>query len=568
MIQLRPYQERAVAQLRSVIGAGKRRPILVAATGSGKTVCAVAILLGALAKGSRVLFLAHRRELIKQPLAKLVRAGIPYDQIGIIMAGVESARSGLLPFALEQATDDQIWSSVARRRPVAPIQIGSIDTIRARGVMPPADLVVIDECHRSCSAGYVKLIEAYPKAIILGMTATPVRADGQPLGTIFDEMVHVASYRELAEQGYLVIPRVFTVPAQELPDLGNVKIAKSGLNKGDYDHAELIAAVDKTGLVGDLVEHYQTHGNGAPAIAFAVSVDHSKHIVERFCDAGIPALHVDGETPTAERDAAIRKLREGEVKLLSNVDVFTEGTDVPCVKVIILARPTKSLRVYLQQVGRGSRPYGDLPFIILDHAGCVLEHGLPQDDREYSLTSERKRKKKDPATTPKTCPCCYAVLPAQARSCGTVQPQGKPCRCGAVCGYVFGQEPGERGVPEENEGKLIEVRAADTDEKRAYWEQLCHTAVERGYKPGWAKYKYKDKFKVWPPTSFGVPDIPRPIYSEDEKHAELEKLIRIGQIKGYEPTWAVIRYTAKFGHGPDMAEVSRIATQEPVPWAI
>jgi DNA repair protein RadD len=567
MIEPRPYQELGFAELRARIGRGKRRVLLVGPTGMGKTVLAVMVLMGALARGSRVLFLAHRRELIYQPFARLVRAGVLYDQIGIVMAGVPNAHASVLPFDLGAAKDIELWKALARRRPTAPIQIGSVDTVRARGVAPPADIVFVDEAHRSLSNTHRNIIAQYPNAVVVGLTATPVRADGQPLGDVFDDMIVVSSYRELAEQGYLVTPRVFTVPSADLPDLGHIKIAKSGLNKGDYDHAELVAAVDQTGLVGDLVEHYKTHGNGAPAIAFAVSRDHSRHVAERFTAAGIPALHVDGETDPKERDEAVEKLRDGRVKLLSNVDVFTEGTDVPCVKVIILARPTKSLRVYMQQVGRGSRPSGNLPFIVLDHAGCALEHGLPQDDREWSLTADRKKAKKK-TTSSTTCPCCYAVLPSGAKVCKTEQPEGKPCMCGSVCEFRFGVETGgDKSVPEEHDGKLIEVRPADQEEKREYWNQLCHTAVERGYKPGWAKYRYKEKFGVWPPNTFGVPHIERPHYTEEQKREELRRLVQLGRDRGYDAAWAFIRYQAKFGESAPLEQVSA-AAQEEVRWAI
>lgn len=569
MIQARPYQADAVERTRGAIARGRRRPLLVAPTGAGKTCIAAMILCSAIERGSRVLVTAHRRELIMQPFAKLIRAGVSYDQIGIIMANVPNARANVLPFDLTNATDDELWRAMARRRPTAPIQIASIDTLRSRGVLPPADLVVIDEAHRALSPSHSKLVAQYPNAVILGMTATPIRCDGQPLGSMFDEMIVVSTYRELAEQGYLVIPRVFTVPAKDLPDLANVKICKTGLNKGDYDHAELVAAVDATGLVGDLVEHYQTHGMGMQALAFGVSIEHSKHIAERFCAAGIPALHVDGSTPSAERDAAVRKHRDGEIRILSNVDVFGEGTDLPWVKVVILGRPTKSLRVFLQQCGRGSRPYNGLPYILLDHAGCVLEHGLPHDDRDYSLTSERKAKKKTPATSVKTCPCCYAVLSVQTRVCNTEQPEGKPCGCGTVCTYAFGSEAGgDRSVPEEAEGNLIEVRQADLDEKRAFWEQLCQKAIFRGYKIGWAKYKYKEKFGVWPPTSFGVPQVERPQYTEDEERAELKKLVQLGRDRGYEPAWALLRFQGKFGKPAPLGWVSEAAREESVPWAI
>jgi DNA repair protein RadD len=461
VIQGRPYQLDAIDRVRRTLQRGARRILLVAPTGAGKTAVAALILLAAVERGSRALVVAHRRELIRQPFAKLVRVGVPVESIGIIMASVREGESErALPLDLDTCTDDELWRRFARKRSDAPIQIASIDTLRRRDA-PDVDLVIVDEAHRAQAKSYRDMLARLEDPYVLGMTATPIRLDGRSLGELFDAMVEVSTYAELVQLGFLVEPRVFTVPTSSLPDLARVKICKSGLHKGDYDPSALREACDQTGLVGDIVEHYKTHGGGLQALAFAVSIEHSKRIAEQFCNAGIPALHIDGTTPERERDAAIEAHRRGDVRVLCNVDLFGEGTDLPWCKVVILARPSKSVRVFLQQCGRGSRPWGGLPYTLLDHAGLVLEHGLPQAARSWSLQDTKKRAGTH-HTGVKQCPCCYAALPTNVRMCGTPQPV--PCGCGSVCRYEFGHVAGEsRAMPEMREGTLTQVTSLEAE---------------------------------------------------------------------------------------------------------
>jgi DNA repair protein RadD len=458
-VRLRPYQERAVTELRELIGMGARRIIIVAATGSGKTTVAGHLIGRAASKGRRSLFIAHRRELINQAYDRMVQMGLPETDVGIIMA------------------------RDPRRRPGARVQIASINTLRNRP-KPRADVVFIDESHRALAKSYRDLATHYPDAIHIGLTATPYRADGRGLGDMYDELVQVSSPRELIREGYLVEPRVFTVPPNALPDLSSVRV-----RRGDYHEAELAEAVDKQSLVGNIVEHWHRHAQGLRTVAFAVSVKHSMHIAEQFRQAGVPAEHLDGTTPLDVRDGILARLDSGETLVASNVGVLQEGWDQPSVKCAILARPTKSTGLYLQQAGRILRPWGGLQAIILDHAGCALSHGLPQDDREFSLDPARKRRKGAAAGPPlKTCEQCFAIVHAATRLC-------------PECGFVF-QPP--REVPEETHGDLQEVSPGGLREKRAAWKKLCAVAATRGFKPGWAHHRYREKFGASPPASFAL----------------------------------------------------------------
>ena len=403
------------------------------------------------------LFIAHRRELINQAYGRLLQMGLPEDEVGVIMA------------------------RDPRRRPGARVQVASIDTLRNRP-KPRADIVFTDECHRILARSHRDVAAHYPDAIHIGLTATPYRADGRGLGEMYDELVQVSSPLELIQQGYLVEPRVFTVPQESLPDLSGIRV-----RRGDYSETELAEAVDRQSIVGNIVEHWHRHAQGLRTVAFAVSVRHSQHIAEQFRQAGVPAEHLDGTTPLEARDAILHRVDTGETLVVSNCLCLQEGWDQPSVKCAILARPTKSTGLYLQQAGRILRPWGGLGAVILDHAGCALEHGLPQDDRELTLDSAKKRTT-GPGTGPplKTCEECYAVVHAATRLC-------------PECGFVF-QPP--REVPQETGGDLVEVSADGLREKRVAWEKLCAVAATRGFKPGWAYHRYREQFGASPPASF------------------------------------------------------------------
>jgi len=496
---LRPYQADAVARSREALRAGRRCILLVAPTGSGKTVIAAHIIASAVARGRRVLFVAHRRELIDQAFGKLRDAGLA--DVGVIMAGDR------------------------RRNPVAPVQVASIDTLRRRA-KPASDLVIIDEAHRALARSYAELREAYPLATHLGLTATPYRADGRGLGDAYEALVSVASPATLIADGYLVEPRVYTVPASDLPDLSRVR-----LSRGDYAPEQLSAAVDRVGLVGSIVEHWKRHARGVRTVAFAASVSHSQRIAAQFVAAGIAAEHLDGETPVDERAAILRRLEACETLVVSNYGVLCEGWDQPAVKCCILARPTKSPGLYLQQAGRILRPWCGHTAIILDHAGCVLEHGLPHEDREFSLEGKTRSKRTAPSCH--TCERCFAIVASSVRVC--------PC-----CGWEWPDAP-ERAELAEHEGDLVEVRAVTQDEKRAAWDELVRTALARGYAHGWAAYRYRDRFGAWPPTTFPRPPRPPVDTSEAAQRAYLAELVRTAAERGYARGWVEMRFRARYG---------------------
>jgi DNA repair protein RadD len=461
VIILHQFQQDAVAEIERHIAEGRRRLLLVAPTGSGKTVIASELIRRLVAQYRRVLFLAHRREIIDQTSAKLTANGVRH---GIIMSQVSP-------------------------RPMEAVQVASIDTLLVRGVrsnamdLPPADLVVFDEAHRARGRTREHLISLYPEAVLLGMTATPCRGDGRGLGNLFDVMIEAPQVAELIAGGYLVKSRVH---APIDPNLKGVRV-----EKGDYVISQLAGRMNTAGLVGDIVEHWHKYGEQRRTIAFSVDVAHSVAIRNQFLSAGVTAEHLDGETPLLEREAILARLASGETKVVSNCMVLTEGWDCPPVGCAILARPTKQMGLFRQMIGRVLRPAEGKPYaVILDHSGAVYLHGLPEDHVEWTLdvdgratTPAQARRKAGLEPRLHECPACKAIM---------VKPP-----CGA-CGWM--PQPKARNIDFED-GRLGLVvggksRAQQyTSEEKARWYQmLIGEALRRGKKPGWAWYLFKDKF--------------------------------------------------------------------------
>ena len=528
----RPYQERALAEVGSALEQGVKRVMICAPTGAGKTTIAAELVVRFRAQGLRVSFLAHRKELIRQPWVRFVRWGIPARDIGVNMPGV---RAGAEQRGLFSDDDVDLFRGWARKRPPAPVQIGTIQSA-ARRSSGPFDVIIIDEAHRALSPQYLTLIERYPDAIVVGLSATPWRTDGRGLGEVFERIIVVASYAELVDQGFLVAPRVWSTAR---------KIDTDGAAKGREDFtrsalAKIGRRASKPELVGDLVEHYQSRGGGSPAMVFASSVEHSKTIAEAFCLAGISAVHVDGSMPAPERDEAFQGLTAGRVKLVSNVDVATEGVDVPCVKCIIWARPTMSLRVWLQGCGRGARPHGDMPFVVLDHAGNAVRHGLPQADREWSLDG-RARRTGAAAELPPVWECgiCFAAVPREHDTC-------------PECGTAKPVPEREREI-RHREGQLVELTGSSGELSKETREVFARDLIAEWYagnlsrpiprKPGWIRYEFERRHhgSKWP-RSVALPKL------TPEQVATIEHASRIraeAEAKGHDPRSVFAKIASK-----------------------
>ena len=401
-----------------------------------------------------------------------------------------------------------------------------------RSVRPPAEIVITDEAHHAVAGTFADVIEAYPEAFHVGVTATPYRLDGRGLGTLFQEIVVAAYPHELVELGYLVKPRIYTAPP---PDLAGIrKVA------GDYAPGQLSERM--TSLVGNVVETWKKLGQGRKTVAFAVDIAHSKALAERFNAQGIPAEHFDGGDDRVTRRAVLDRFRSGETKVLSNCSLISEGFDLPEIGVVQMARPTASRALYKQQVGRAMRPAeGKSDCILLDNAGNFGRFGDPLDVEEYSLTDEVRVPQPVPV---KTCKACFAVIPASAPTC-------------PYCGFA---PPAQVTVVTETEGELVEAsslvaryQSMCSDERVSLYAGLVKQAEWCGYRIGWAAWQYKNKFGEWPPDSVKA----RVEVGGREPEEALRRWVTEAESRGYKQGWAKWRFKNAFGKWPSASAMAR-----------
>ena len=432
---LRDYQVKAIAMLRE---RHRDRPCLVVGTGAGKTTIASEIIRAHVERSGRALFLVHRRELVDQAFDRLAQHGV---KAGRIIAGHDEDRA-------------------------LPVQVASIQSL-ARRAHWPASLVIIDEAHHAVAETYRAMLDRYAGSIILGMTATPLRLDGKGLGDMFGCLIEPVTTAALVEQGYLVAPKVFAPPI----DLKGIRT-----QAGDYSLPELVERVSP--LIGSITETWFQRANGMRTVAFACSIEHSKEIVAAFQAKGVSAAHLDGTMARDERKAVLDALRSGAITLMSSCSIVSEGFDLPALQCAIQARPTKSLAMHRQQIGRIMRPPG--PVIVLDHAGNHHEHGMVTDPVTWSLDGKPKKER---ATPTRQCSECFAIYDASLPACP---------ECGAV------PEVNENVVAPgvENEGELEEFKS--TEQRAEFYRELVIEASRRWYAVGWARARYQAKFGVWP----------------------------------------------------------------------
>ena len=469
MSELKEYQRDVIEQWRDTVASGKRKVIIQAATGAGKTHIAAAIIKQAVEAGQRALVLAHTREIVGQTAEKLFAHDIDHGRI-------QSGQVAKLGKQVQIASIQTLWSWAMRSRRIS---------------LPPADLLVIDECHHAPAWSWQKIISSYPNIPLVRLTATPCRADGRGLGGIFNAIVECPQVAELIEQKYLVRTRTY---APVDPDLKGVQT-----RVGDYVETQLAERMDRVDLVGDIVTHWHKYGEGRRTVAFAVNVPHSIHICEEFNKSGVKAEHIDGSTLKPDRSAALARLASGETRVITNCLVLTEGWDLPEVSCCILARPTKKMGLYRQMVGRVLRPAsGKINAVVLDHSGAVFPHGFVEDRVEWTLEPDKRAI--SPTHTARL--SRYKTLPLlECTECGCIRVAGQPC---AACGFLP-KQPSEPIVFADGDLALVDRRRraaqplSDPHEQLRWHAELVGIARERGYKSGWAAYKFKEKFGFWPP---------------------------------------------------------------------
>lgn len=450
-MNLRPYQHKLRDDAGATFNQGHRQVLAVAPTGAGKTVTFIDIATRAIARQNRVCLLMHRGELIRQTSRAL--GDFPH---GIIQAGHPPLRH-------------------------LPLQIASVQTLVRRLNRYKFDLIIVDEAHHTTASTYMKILEAYPFARVLGVTATPIRTDGRGLRDAgYTAMVLGPTVRWLTTEGYLSPAHVYAP--------GGIDVAGVKSTAGDFNSRQLAAVTDRPVITGNAIEHYRRYADRQPAIAFCVSVEHAEHVALQFREAGYSAASIDGKMNDHQRARLIGALGTGELNVLTSCDLISEGVDVPVVACGIMLRPTQSRALWMQQVGRCLRPAaGKSHAVILDHAGNSRRlECLPDTEHEWSLDAPAAKRATDPDPDAVTVRVCAQCLRSHV---------SRPV-C-PFCGYVY---PLQSRTVDEVAGELELLDAAYEAAGRKAEEWACKTledyqrvAAERGYQPGWAWHRWQAK---------------------------------------------------------------------------
>lgn len=457
MITLRPHQEELITRVRQEFFNGKRSVLMVSFVGSGKTVMFSYMTENAVKKGNNVLVLAHREELLDQISETLNMFNVDHGFI---------------------AADRPFY-------PGKKVQVGSVFTVANRmGAFKRPDFIIIDESHHYSKGNtWSKIIDSYPDAKIIGVTATPCRLDGAPLGDHFQSMVEGLTPAELIQKGFLCDYVAYT------PSLITTKGLKKSM--GDYVKKDVEELMNKKSITGDAVDHWEKFAKGKKTVIFCSSVDHAKAVSEEYNSRGVPAASIDGKLDKDVRRNIINKFRSGEILVLTNYSIVSEGFNLPDIECVQLLRPTASLSLYIQMIGRGLRTSeGKNKLIILDHVQMLNEFGLPDEKREWSLSAKIKKKKLGKNECPiKTCDNCFASNAINASMCNN-------------CGNEF--EVKSRNGIEIVSGELTAIdkekfrKEREMQRKKANsLEDLIALGKARGYKnpTWWAKMVMKARGK-------------------------------------------------------------------------
>ena len=475
MIELRAYQLEAVQKTREMILAGKKKFVFCSPTGSGKTFTFSFIVKSAIAKGKRVLILTHRTELLTQ-------AGGALESIGLNPTKIEAGKS--IAYFSGQLYTGMIETISIR-----------MDKLEYINFVQSLDLIIIDECH---FGNFDKFFSHIAKtSVVIGFTATPHREKNQiALDEFYEGLIEVVSIPELIEQGYLSKPLSYGVKL----DLSSVK------TKGnDYDNDSLGSFMTETKVYEGVIENYKKICDKTKAIAFCPNIKSSLKLRDEMIEAGLNARHLDAGSTKKERAYCLAWFKNTPDAILCNVGILTTGFDEPTIQTIILYRATKSLPLFLQMVGRGSRIIKGLKetFNLLDFGNNVNEHGFWEDDRAWSL--KKKKKKKEGAAPVKECKECGALCYASVKICG-------------ACGYVFPVSENQKAEAEfaflqllTKQERMKKANNAGLEEKSKmakaglispYWvlrelsdrDEAIEFITLMGYKKGWL-HMNKDKFE-------------------------------------------------------------------------
>ncbi|OLS02903.1 DEAD/DEAH box helicase [Tissierella creatinophila] len=444
-LRLRNYQEKLINKVRQAFIDGYKNPCIVLGCGGGKTVLFSYMAKQSQDKGNTVWFLVHRRELLDQTIETFNRFGIERKTIHIGMVGSYS---------------------------------------RNLDKYPKPDFIIFDECHFSAAKTWQRIIDKFPDAKIAGLTATPSRLDGKPLDKIYDSLIVGDSAKTLIKNGYLSPYKYYAPTVTDLSSLTK--------KRGDFDKEQASELLSTRAVFGDVVKHYKNLADGKQTICYCSSIKHSKEMAEEFKTEGINAVHFDGDTPKKQRTKIIKDFRNKKIQILCNVDLISVGFDCPDVDCCILLRPTMSTALYIQQSNRALRFREGKVAIILDHVNNYERHGLPDDEREWSLNNKLEGQpsyQENGELILRQCINCYNVF--------------KSSRICPYCGFenelqhqeienIKGIELREIKDKKEEEAKKI-VLDYRKPEDCTNVEELKQFAKNRNYKSGWIYFQMKSR---------------------------------------------------------------------------
>ena len=447
---LRDYQKRIVQDIYASLLKGKKAPLVTAPCGSGKTVIFSYLAKLTADKNNTVYILVHRRELFKQTKETL---------------------------------------ALFENNPNVSVHMAQTLSLHLDEYEEP-NLIITDEAHMAQAKTWRRIYEHWSKAYIIGFSASPCRLDGKPLGEIFDDLILGKTTAELIKEEWLAPYEYYSI---NVADLSGLKHRGS-----DYDATDAASKLDTLTIYGDVIETFRERCNDARAVAYCVNVEHSKNTAAAFREAGYKATHIDGTMGIKKRDKIIEDFRSGEIQILTNCDIVSTGFDLPDITACLMLRPTMSTGLYIQQSGRALRPMENKTAIILDFVGNYTRHGLPDDDRNWSITEQMRGKRRineHGEFLIRTCLECYAVYPASEDVC-------------PICGAEYELTKTEIKNIEEIELERIEknrilkekkwaLSDKAVDEAKTY-SDFCRIAKHRGYKIGWAYHQAKRR-NVWTP---------------------------------------------------------------------
>lgn len=437
IIHLYDYQEDLYSRAQASFRAGHKRVLIVSPCGSGKSYLFLKMCERAIAKGNRVLVLVHRKELAEQHRQLFRDNGLETDQIRVALFWSESHHLG---------------------------------------EYPTPGLIIADEAHWIPNT--LRTVLEFYGSRTIGLTATPCRLTGDPMGSVYEDMIVGVSVRDLIGMDRLAPYDYYSVPVADTSGLS--------VSHGDYTMSEAEALLSKPAIFGDVVENYKKFADGKKTIVYCTSVKHSQRVAEAFSEAGYQAVHMDSNTPKAERQRIMSGFRSGDIQIICNVMLIVEGISVSDCECCILLRPTLSTTIYIQSAMRCMRYQPGKRAVIIDMVANYTKLGLPDDDREWTLDKPIKPRKEMTDNGDfkfRTCQSCFRVFPSAA-----VCP---------YCGAEYKLQPRELRAHEEIRlERITEAQRVALEKQRKRqrmevgrartFEELLRIQKERGYKPGWA----------------------------------------------------------------------------------